>query len=192
MTMATLRMPESWVLLKNEQRARFLREIEIEDEPALLAVAQSKEHDHAFALLRHQKSGYVVRPEETPIHPQLIRKQTEADLAILNSESALSEAERVRWQKFYLEPVYQAQTRTVEYGITLLFGNEAAVNLYRMLLVRDGALVLTLVGKPSDHLSLADWAIEPKDEMRYERFDPAHDKKSEGTLDNLILMNRFI
>jgi hypothetical protein len=61
-----------------------------------------------------------------------------------------------------------------------------------MCLVRNGAVVLTLVGTPADNLNLQEWRVTPKDSLRYERFDPHSDPRAEGTLINLLLMNRFI
>ncbi|MFC2503810.1 MAG: DUF2167 domain-containing protein, partial [Cardiobacterium sp.] len=113
-------------------------------------------------------------------------------LDILNQESGLTGSEAVRWKSFAPAPKYDNASRCVEYGVELNIGQDPALNLYKMCLVRNGALVLTLVGKPGDGLSLQGWRVTPQDSLRYERFDPKSDPRAEGTIINLLLMNRFI
>jgi len=58
--------------------------------------------------------------------------------------------------------------------------------------VRTGAVAPPPAGTPADNLNLQEWRVTPKDSLRYERFDPHSDPRAEGTLINLLLMNRFI
>ena len=187
---ATLTPPQGWKLLNGSQKQRFINE-HLSGAEDIIAIALPDGGDGSvFAQLSYRPAGYV--DDNIPIDPTRIRQGISEDLDILNQESGLTGSEAVRWKSFAPAPKYDNASRCVEYGVELNIGQDPALNLYKMCLVRNGALVLTLVGKPGDGLSLQGWRVTPQDSLRYERFDPKSDPRAEGTIINLLLMNRFI
>ena len=176
---ATLTPPKGWKVLNDSQKQQFINE-HLGGVDDIIAIAVPDGGDGSvFAQLSYRPAGYI-------------RQGISEDLDILNQESGLTGSEAVRWKSFAPAPKYDNASRCVEYGVELNIGQDPALNLYKMCLVRNGALVLTLVGKPGDGLSLQGWRVTPQDSLRYERFDPKSDPRAEGTIINLLLMNRFI
>ena len=177
---ATLTPPKGWKVLNDSQKQQFINE-HLGGVDDIIAIAVPDGGDGSvFAQLSYRPAGYV--DDNSPIDPTRIRQGISEDLDILNQESGLTGSEAVRWKSFAPAPKYDNASRCVEYGVELNIGQDPALNLYKMCLVRNGALVLTLVGKP----------VTPQDSLRYERFDPKSDPRAEGTIINLLLMNRFI
>ncbi|SUO95128.1 DUF2167 domain-containing protein [Suttonella ornithocola] len=191
MTIAMLKTPENWKVLSGSTLNQFINE-EFGDGRHILTAAKPKNQaEGVFAILEHQKMGYIAHPN-SHINTRFIVEKGQDDLKILNEESGLSESEKVRFKGFSPAPTYHAEKHLLEYGIELLFGREAALNLYRIKLIRDGALILTLVGKPKDNLSLTGWEIQVQAGYRYQDYQKGKDKLAEGNLENLMLMNSFI
>ncbi len=192
---ATLQPISGWRLLSMAEQARFIsEELGENGYRTILAVAvpESRNDNRVFALLEHQSVGYVANPSAGDIDLAYVRQQALDDLKILNNENDLPVSEQVRWGGFSPKPAYNAQEYSLDYGVKLIFGEEAALNLYRIQLVRDGAVVLMLVGSPGDDLTLEGWQIQPSAEWNYNRYVSGQDRLSESTLENLMLMNRFI
>lgn len=193
--LASLTFPPSWRLLQGAERQSFLNnEYDDAKDRELVSVvkATSASAKDVFAILEHQPLGYIAHPETSTIDLQSVIKQYKADLEILNGENNLAPSESVRWGRFFVPPTYDAQQHRLDYGIELRFGGNPGVNLYRVKLVRDGALVLTLVGDRPAQVSLEGWTITPEKNLAYENYQAGKDKLAQATLANLILMNRFI
>ena len=190
---ANLTVPAGWRILSDAERRDFLiNELgEGDGQSNILAIAKPSSGDGVFAMLTTLAIGYV-DSAGGHIDVQAVRSNTEEDLLILNQENGLEGADEVRFRKFSPPPSYDSAEHSVTYGMELSFGREPALNLYRIRLVRDGALVLTVVGKPSDGLSLAGFAIDPPSAQRYENFNPQTDRRSESSLTNVLMMNRFV
>ena len=163
---ATLTPPKGWKILSHAEQQAFIRE-HLGDASDIIAIALPSGGDGSvFAQLSY--------------------------LDILNQESGLTGKDAVRWKTFAPAPKYDPATRCVEYGVELSVSGDPALNLYKMCLVRNGAIVLTLVGTPTDGLDLNNWVITPQKNRRSARFDQKSDRRAEGNLINLLLMNRFI
>lgn len=189
-TQNLLTVPAGWQLLNDAERRNFLiNELGDDGQGNILAVA--KRSDGVFALLTALPVGYV-DSAGGQIDVQAVRSNTEEDLLILNQENGLEGADEVQFKKFAPPPSYDSAQYSVTYGVELSFGREPALNLYRIQLVRDGALILTLVGKPADQLALEGFTIHPPSGQRYENFNPNTDRRSESTLTNMLMMNRFV
>lgn len=189
---STIKAPEGWRILTGGALSSFINDEFGDSGRDILAAAKpANGADGVFAIFEHQASGYIERPASN-INQAFYVQKTQEDLQILNDENGFTDAEKVRWKGFALTPRYDNSKHTLDYGIELYFGRDVAVNLYRMLLIRDGALVLTLVGTPRERLSLQGWSIAPDPAIAYERYQSGRDPKAEGTLENLMLMNRFI
>ena len=187
---ATLTPPKGWKVLSESEKQRFINE-HLGGVDDIIAIAlPDGGNGSVFAQLSYRPAGYV--DDNIPIDPTRVRQGISEDLDMLNQESGLTGSEAVRWKSFAPAPKSDSASRCVEYGVELSIGQEPALNLYKMCLLRNGALVLTLVGTPADGLSLQGWRITPQDNLRYERFDPHSDPRAEGTIINLLLMNRFI
>ncbi|WP_225757213.1 DUF2167 domain-containing protein [Cardiobacterium sp. Marseille-Q4385] len=187
---ATLTPPKGWKILSHAEQQAFIRE-HLGDASDIIAIALPSGGDGSvFAQLSYRPVGYV--DDNTPIDPTRVRQGISEDLDILNQESGLTGKDAVRWKTFAPAPKYDPASRCVEYGVELSVSGDPALNLYKMCLVRNGAIVLTLVGTPTDGLDLNNWVITPQNNLRYERFDPKSDRRAEGNLINLLLMNRFI
>ena len=187
---ATLTPPKGWKVLNDSQKQQFINE-HLGGVDDIIAIAVPDGGDGSvFAQLSYRPAGYV--DDNIPIDPTRIRQGISEDLDILNQESGLSGKDAVRWKTFAPAPKYDPASRCVEYGVELSVSGDPALNLYKMCLVRNGALILTLVGTPEDGLELSHWHIKVQDSLRYERFDPKSDPRAEGTIINLLLMNRFI
>lgn len=192
MNTATLIVPDNWVVLNEAERRRFLSEEFGDVSSSVLAVARPKDgKEGVFAVLNRLTVGYV-DSAGGHIDTQTVRAKIEEDLLILNQENGVEGADEVRFKKFSPPPSYDSAQHTVTYGVELSFGRDPALNLYRIRLTRDGALLLAVVGKPSDQLSLNGFAIEPAAGQRYENFNPNADRRSESTLTNVLMMNAFI
>lgn len=194
MMQSKLIVPDDWQILNAAERSRFFAEEygEPDGEGNVTAVAKPKAgQEGVFAFLAALSVGYV-DAGGGHIDVQAVKAKAEEDLLILNQENGLSGADEVRFKKFAPPPSYDSARHTVTYGIELAFGRVPALNLYRIRLVRDGALVLTVVGRPADRLSINGFAIEPAAEKRYENFNPNTDRRSESSLTNLLMMNRFV
>lgn len=193
MKQATLITPEGWTILSPAEQDIFIQ-TEFGDGAGrnIFAVAQKNQAEGVFALLDYRQTGYIENPSLQQINEQALIERTNEDLQMLNQENGFSEAEKVRWKGFVLKPRFDDKHYVLEYGVELRFGNMPAVNLYRMQLLRDGVLVLTLVGMPQDQLSLNGWQYQYDSAWDYQRYQASRDRKSEGTLANLMLMNRFI
>lgn len=186
-----LTAPENWHILAKSELKNFVENELGESGNLVIAAAKPKQgSSDVFAVLEHQKNGYIANPNPRINQAFYIQKMQE-DLQIQNDENGFSDAEKVRWKGFVLPPKYDGNARILDYGVALYFGQEVAINLYRLQLVRDGALVLTLVGTPRSHLSFEGWKISVDANLRYEKHQ-ANDPVSEGNLENLMLMNRFI
>lgn len=192
MNTPTLIVPNDWYVLTDAQRRSFLSD-EFGDVPgSILAVAKPKaDKGGVFATLSALSVGYV-DSAGGHIDTQAVRANIEEDLLILNQENGLEGADEVRFKKFAPAPSYDNARHTVTYGVELAFGRDPAVNLYRIRLVRDGALLLAVIGKPADGLSLDGFAIEPAAAQRYENFNPNTDRRSESSLTNVLMMNKFV
>ena len=187
---ATLTPPKGWKVLNRTEQQTFIRE-HLGDTSDIIAIALPNGGDGSvFAQLSYNPVGYV--DDNIPIDPARVRQGISEDLDILNQESGLTGKDAVRWKTFAPAPKYDPASRCVEYGVELSVSGDPALNLYKMCLVRNGALILTLVGTPEDGLELNNWHIKVQDSLRYERFDPKSDRRAEGNLINLLLMNRFI
>lgn len=194
MMQSKLIVPADWQVLNESERRRFFAEEYGEPDSGsnIIAVAKPKAaQEGVFALLTTLPVGYV-DAAGGHIDVAAVKAKAEEDLLILNQENGLEGAEEVRFKKFAPPPSYDSAHHAVTYGIELGFGREPALNLYRIQLVRDGALVLTVVGRPSDRLSIQGFGIEASQEKRYEAFNPNTDRRSESSLTNLLMMNRFV
>ncbi|MDO5091188.1 MAG: DUF2167 domain-containing protein [Cardiobacteriaceae bacterium] len=194
MTQNTLIVPADWQILNDNERRRFFADEygEADSGSNILAVAKPKAgKEGVFALLATLPVGYI-DAAGGHIDVAAVKSKAEEDLLILNQENGLQGADEIRFKKFAPPPSYDSAHHTVSYGIELAFGRTPALNLYRIQLVRDGALVLTLVGTPADKLSLDGFAIEPESDKRYDAFNPNTDRRSESSLTNLLMMNRFV
>lgn len=188
----TLIVPDDWYILNDAERRNFLASEFGDAQSSILAVARPKAaQDGVFATLSALTVGYV-DSVGGHIDTQALRGNIEEDLLILNQENGLEGAEEVRFKKFAPPPSYDSAHHTVTYGVELAFGRDPALNLYRIRLVRNGALVLAVIGKPSDRLSINGFAIEPAAQDRYENFNPNTDRRSESSLTNVLMMNKFI
>lgn len=194
MMQSKLIVPADWQVLNESERRRFFAEEYGEPDSGsnIIAVAKPKAaQEGVFALLTTLPVGYV-DAAGGHIDVAAVKAKAEEDLLILNQENGLEGAEEVRFKKFAPPPSYDSAHHAVTYGIELGFGRVPALNLYRIQLVRDGALVLTVVGRPSDRLSIQGFGIEASQEKRYEAFNPNTDRRSESSLTNLLMMNRFV
>lgn len=186
-----LTAPENWHILTKSELKNFVENELGESGNLIIAAAKPKQGtDDVFAVLTHQKNGYIAQPNPRINQASYIQKMQE-DLKIQNDENGLSDSEKVRWKGFVIPPKYDSSTHTLDYGVALYFGHEIAINLYRLRLVRNGALTLTLVGSPKDHLSLIGWNIQVDASLLYQNHQ-ASDRIAEGNLENLMLMTRFI
>lgn len=192
MNTATLIVPKGWTVLSDAERRRFLVN-EFGDASSSIIAAATPENgkDGVFALLSMLTVGYVDSAGGY-IDSAALRANIEEGLLILNQENGLEGSDEVRFKKFSPPPVYDSARHTVTYGVELAFGGDPAINLYRVTLTRDGALLLAVVGKPSDGLSIEGFAVEPASAQRYEAFNPNTDRRSESTLTNVLMMNTFI
>lgn len=194
MMQSKLIVPADWQVLDEQARSRFFAEEYGEPDSGahIIAVAKPQAGEEGvFALLTTLPVGYV-DAAGGHIDFAAVKAKAEEDLLILNQENGLQGAEEVRLKKFAPPPSYDSAKHAVTYGIELSFGRVPALNLYRIQLVRDGALVLTVVGKPGDRLSLQGFDIEVAADKRYETFNPNTDRRSESSLTNLLMMNRFV
>ena len=107
------------------------------------------------------------------IDPTRVRQGISEDLDMLNQESGLSGNDAVRWKTFSPAPKYDSANHCVEYGVELTIGQDSALNRYKMCLVRNGAVVLTLVGTPADNLKPARLARHPERQPALRTLRPA-------------------
>lgn len=193
MKQATLIAPEGWKVLSASEQHHFIQS-EFGDDAGrnILAIARKNDADGVFALLEYRQTGYIENPSLQQVDERALIQKANEDLHMLNQENGFSDAETVRWKGFVLKPRFDAQRHILEYGVELRFGDLPAVNLYQMQLLRNGVLVLTLVGMPEDKLNFKGWQYKFDSAWKYENYQPSRDRKSEGTLANLMLMNRFI
>lgn len=193
MKQATLIAPDSWTVLNPSQKNAFI-EAEFGDGAGrnILAAATKNGVEGVFALLDYRQIGYIDSPSIAQINEQNLVAKINEDLQMLNQENGFSETEKVRWKGFVLKPRFDEQHFVLDYGVEMQFGHEAAVNLYRMQLLRDGVLVLTLVGMPKDQLNFNGWQYQYDKTWNYQNYQASRDLKAEGTLANVMLMNRFI
>lgn len=193
MKQATLIAPEGWTVLKPAEQNAFIQaEFGQELGRNILAVARKNGAQDVFALLEYRQTGYIENPSLQQINEQVLIQKANEDLQMMNQENGFSEAEKVRWKGFVLKPRFDEQHYVLDYGVELRFGDLPAVNLYRMQLLRDGVLILTLVGMSQDQLNFNGWQYHYDSAWNYRQYNPNRDRKAEGTLANLMLMNRFI
>lgn len=194
MSIATLTPPKNWKVLDSASLARFINQnLDGERQDTIIAAAQPNAGgNEVFAILEHKKIGYIQSPSQSQIRLAYVTDRMKEDLEILNNESELQGAERVVWQGFSPQPSFDAATHTLRYGVTLSFGGEQALNLYQVVLTKDGFVVLTIVGKPNRNLSLNDWKIAIAPEYQYQKFNASKDRKAQGNLENALLVNAFI
>ncbi|MDO4642330.1 MAG: DUF2167 domain-containing protein [Cardiobacteriaceae bacterium] len=188
---ATLNPPSGWKILDETQRKRFIAE-HLGDASDVIAIAlPDGGNGSVFAQLSYRPIGYV--DDNVQIDTTRVRQGISEDLDMINQESGLSGNDAVRWKGFSPAPQYDSSNHCVEYGVELSIGKDPALNLYKVYLIRNGALILTLVGTPQDGLDLQNWSVTPQDTLRYEKFNPkSGDTRAEGNLVNVLLMNRFI
>ena len=144
---ATLTPPKGWKVLNDSQKQRFINE-HLSGAEDIIAIALPDSGDGSvFAQLSYRPAGYV--DENIQIDPTRVRQGISEDLDMLNQESGLTGNDAVRWKTFSPAPKYDSANHCVEYGVELTIGQDSVLNRYKMYLVRNGAVVLTLVGTPT-------------------------------------------
>ena len=144
---ATLTPPKGWKVLNDSQKQRFINE-HLSGAEDIIAIALPDSGDGSvFAQLSYRPAGYV--DENIQIDPTRVRQGISEDLDMLNQESGLTGNDAVRWKTFSPAPKYDSANHCVEYGVELTIGQDSVLNRYKMYLVRNGAVILTLVGTPA-------------------------------------------
>lgn len=187
---AELTPPPGWTLLSPKNQQAFIRQ-NFGDMDNVMAVAlPNGGKGSVFALLVFLDTGYI--DEHAAINERWVEQHLIEEYKIVNHEQEFGTEDTVHWKGFTPKPVYDMTTHCLQYGISLSFGRKPALNLYKICLLRNGAAVLTLVGTSASRLHLKEWQLTPQKAFAYERFNPAQDRRSEGNLNNLMLMNPFI
>lgn len=184
---AKLTAPVGWKNLTGTQLKTFIEE-ELAGAKNVQAVA--KKNANTFAVLEYKKIGYI-ETKNPNLNLNYIIEQAKNDIQIANSEYEFKENEKISFQGFSPKPVFNSANKTIDYGVLVNFGKEQFLNLYKIILVKDGYLVLNISCSPKDKINLADFKIEVDKKFNYKNFNPNNDRVSESKLENVILMNKF-
>lgn len=183
---AKLTAPNGWKVLTAAELKNFVNE-ELGGSKNVQAVA--KKNANTVAVLEYKKIGYIAAKGNLNLN--YVVEQIKNDIQIANSEYELKENEKISFQGFSPKPVFNSANKTLEYGVLVNFGKEQFANLYKIILVKDGYLVLNISCFPKDKINLADFKIQVDKSVNYNNFNPNRDKVSESKLENVILMNKF-
>ena len=192
MSVAQLITPPDWQLLSDSQLQNFIA-AEFGADRKIIAAAKPKSSSSAFAVLEYRPIGYVDIAGQSGVNANAVASQIQEDLQILSNEMQLSASEAIRWKGFVMQPKFRPQEKTLDYGIAVSFGTDVAINLYRVVLIKNGVVVLTIVCNPQEQASLDNsWQVKISPEYAYANYRAGVDSKAEGNLDNIILMNEIL